>query len=79
MISTVRPQRVHNESSDRVRSVTVPYTDYLVDEPRKRWINAYTGGKNVDTATIPGGDDRNAVGGRRLHNIKKHWCLRRNA
>ena len=56
--------------------VTVPNTDYLVDEPSKRdWINAYTGGRGRC------GDD---TGRRRRHvlwaadvwhSIKKHWCL----
>lgn len=57
--------------------VTVPNTDYLVDEPGKRdWINAYTGGKNVDAATIPGGDDSHVLWAADVwHNIKKHWCL----
>jgi hypothetical protein len=57
--------------------VTVPNTDYLVDEPRKRdWINAYTGGKNVDAATIPGGDDSHVLWAADVwHSIKKHWCL----
>ena len=57
--------------------VTVPNTDYLVDEPSKRdWINAYTGGKNVDAATIPGGDDSHVLWAADVwHNIKKHWCL----
>jgi hypothetical protein len=56
--------------------VTVPNTDYLVDEPSKRdWINAYTGGK-VDTATIPGGDDSHVLWAADVwHSIKKHWCL----
>jgi hypothetical protein len=57
--------------------VTVPNTDYLVDEPGKRdWINAYTSGKNVDAATIPGGDDSHVLWAADVwHNIKKHWCL----
>jgi hypothetical protein len=56
--------------------VTVPNTDYLVDEPSKRdWINAYTGGK-VDVATIPGGDDSHVLWAAGVwHSIKKHWCL----
>jgi hypothetical protein len=57
--------------------VSVPYTDYLIDEPKKRdWINAYTGGKNVDAATIPGGDDSHVLWAADVwHSIKKHWCL----
>jgi hypothetical protein len=57
--------------------VSVPYTDYLIDEPSKRdWINAYTGGKNVDAATIPGGDDSHVLWAADVwHNVKKHWCL----
>jgi hypothetical protein len=56
--------------------VTVPNTDYLVDEPTKRdWINAYNGGK-VDAATIPGGDDSHVLWAADIwHSIKKHWCL----
>jgi hypothetical protein len=56
--------------------VTVPNTDYLVDEPSKRdWINAYTGGK-VDVATIPGGDDSHVLWAADIwHSVKKHWCL----
>jgi hypothetical protein len=56
--------------------VSVPNTDYLIDEPSKRdWINAYTGGK-VDTATIPGGDDSHVLWAADVwHSIKKHWCL----
>src|SRR6185503_9145217 len=44
--------KVHNVNLPIAYShVTVPNTDYLADEPRKRdWINAYTGGKNVDAA-----------------------------
>jgi hypothetical protein len=57
--------------------VTVPSTDYLIDEPRKRdWINAYTVGKEVDAATIPGGDDSHVLWAADVwHSIKKHWCL----
>jgi hypothetical protein len=57
--------------------VSVPNTDYLIDEPNKRdWINAYTGGKNVDAATIPGGDDSHVLWAADVwHSVKKHWCL----
>ena len=57
--------------------VTVPNTDYLIDEPRKRaWINAYTGAKDIDAATIPGGDDSHVLWAADVwHSIKKHWCL----
>jgi hypothetical protein len=57
--------------------VTVPYTDYLIDEPGKRdWINAYSGAKEVDAATIPGGDDSHVLWAADVwHSIKKHWCL----
>jgi|KBSMisStandDraft_5_1062788.scaffolds.fasta_scaffold23530_3 hypothetical protein len=70
--------KVHNVNLPIAYShVTVPNTDYLADEPRKRdWINAYTGGKNVDAATIPGGDDSHVLWAADVwHNIKKHWCL----
>ena len=70
--------KVHNVNLPIAYShVTVPNTDYLVDEPSKRdWINAYTGGKNVDAATIPGGDDSHVLWAADVwHSIKKHWCL----
>ncbi len=57
--------------------VFVPSTDYLVNEPDKReWINAYAGARDVDTATIPGGDDAHVLWAADVwHSIKKHWCL----
>jgi hypothetical protein len=57
--------------------VFVPSTDYLVSEPDKReWINAYAGARDVDTATIPGGDDAHVLWAADVwHSIKKHWCL----
>jgi hypothetical protein len=57
--------------------VFVPSTDYLINEPDKReWINAYAGAKDVDAATIPGGDDAHVLWAADVwHSIKKHWCL----
>jgi hypothetical protein len=57
--------------------VSVPNTDYLIEEPRKRdWINAYGSAKQTDAATIPGGDDDHILWAADVwHSIKKHWCL----
>jgi hypothetical protein len=57
--------------------VFVPSTDYLINEPDKRqWINTYGGAKDVDAATIPGGDDSHVLWAADVwHSIKKHWCL----